>query len=125
MAAIARLGAVSLDCSEPRALAKFYADLTGGSIVFESDEFVAVQAPGSTWITTQRIAAHRPSTWPDDAVPKQVHLEFAVDELESSVAAAIDIGARVADEQPSPERWRVLFDPAGHPFCLTTLIPSS
>jgi hypothetical protein len=25
--------------------------------------------------------------------------------------------------QPSPDRWRVLIDPAGHPFCLTTLIP--
>ena len=124
MAGIARLGAVSLDCADPRALAKFYADLTGGSIMFESDEFVAVQAPGSTWITAQKVTDHRPSSWPDDAVPKQVHLEFAVTELESSVSAAVSIGAQEAATQPSPDRWRVLIDPAGHPFCLTTLIPS-
>jgi Glyoxalase-like domain len=33
------------------------------------------------------------------------------------------IGASKASVQPSPESWRVLLDPAGHPFCVTTLIP--
>jgi hypothetical protein len=28
-----------------------------------------------------------------------------------------------ADVQPSPDRWRVLLDPAGHPFCLSVQIP--
>lgn len=27
--------------------------------------------------------------------------------------------------QPAPDRWRVLIDPAGHPFCITTLIPEA
>jgi hypothetical protein len=26
--------------------------------------------------------------------------------------------------QPSPDVWRVLLAPAGHPFCITTLIPA-
>jgi hypothetical protein len=30
----------------------------------------------------------------------------------------IELRATKADEQPAPERWRVLIDPAGHPFCL-------
>jgi len=28
-----------------------------------------------------------------------------------------------AAEQPAPDRWRVLLDSAGHPFCLSTQIP--
>ncbi|MFG2438870.1 VOC family protein [Streptomyces sp. NPDC048508] len=33
-------------------------------------------------------------------------------------------GATKATDQPDPDRWRVLQDPAGHPFCVTTLIPA-
>ncbi|RZI55165.1 MAG: VOC family protein, partial [Zymomonas sp.] len=32
---------------------------------------------------------------------------------------AVECGATEAEEQPDP-RWRVLLDPAGHPFCITT-----
>lgn len=38
-------------------------------------------------------------------------------------AEAIRLGARRAAEQPAPDRYRVLLDPAGHPFCLSTQIP--
>ncbi len=31
----------------------------------------------------------------------------------------VALGARVPDEQPG-ETWRVLVDPGGHPFCLTS-----
>ncbi len=37
--------------------------------------------------------------------------------------ATAAIEATKAGEQPSPDGWRVLLDPAGHPFCVTTLIP--
>jgi hypothetical protein len=30
----------------------------------------------------------------------------------------IRLGALKADAQPSPDEFRVLIDPAGHPFCL-------
>ncbi|MCR6704763.1 MAG: hypothetical protein NVV66_18580, partial [Cellulomonas sp.] len=38
------------------------------------------------------------------------------------VERAVALGARLADPQPDP-RWRVLLDPAGHPFCITTVAP--
>jgi hypothetical protein len=28
-------------------------------------------------------------------------------------------------QSTAPESWRVLIDPAGHPFCITNLIPES
>jgi hypothetical protein len=58
--------------------------------------------------------------------PKQLHLELAVGDLDEAEAAALAaIGATKAQTQPSPELWRVLIDPAGHPFCITTLIPDA
>ncbi|WP_307831855.1 VOC family protein [Prauserella cavernicola] len=32
------------------------------------------------------------------------------------------LGATRAEHQSDP-RWRVLLDPAGHPFCITTVTP--
>jgi catechol-2,3-dioxygenase len=122
MAPIARLAAVSLDCSDPKALAAFYQALLDLDTLFESDEFVALKGAGIL-MTMQRVDDHQMPSWPDAAVPKQIHLELAVDDLDAAEVAAQAIGARKAELQPSPEVWRVLIDPAGHPFCVTTLVP--
>lgn len=45
------------------------------------------------------------------------HLDFAVNQLEEAVQYAVSCGATVAEQQFS-EHWRVMIDPAGHPFCL-------
>jgi hypothetical protein len=122
MAAIARLAAVSLDGADPAALATFYRELLGLDVMFESDDFIALQGAG-IFVTTQRVEHHQPPTWPDEGVPKQMHLELAVTDLDDAEAKAIAIGAVKPAEQPNPELWRVLADPDGHVFCLTTLIP--
>ena len=122
---IATLRAVSLDCDDPAALLECYDRIMGGEVVFASERFVALQGEGLVRLTAQRVEDHRPPSWPAGKAPKQVHLEFAVTELEQSVEAAVAAGARLADTQPSPERWQVLLDPAGHPFCFTTMIARS
>jgi hypothetical protein len=122
MAAIARLGAISLDSADPAVLADFYRQLLGLEVMFESPDFIALSG-AKVPLTVQRVADHQPPSWPSGEVPKQLHLELAVDELDASEAAAVALGATKAETQPSPETWRVLIDPAGHPFCLTTLIP--
>ena len=57
---------------------------------------------------------------------QQMHLDIAVTDLPAAVAAAVELGAVEAAHQPEPDVWRVLLDPAGHPFCLTTVagVPS-
>ncbi len=45
------------------------------------------------------------------------HLDIRVDDLDASLAWALDQGARLADHQPQ-DAVRVLLDPDGHPFCL-------
>jgi catechol 2,3-dioxygenase-like lactoylglutathione lyase family enzyme len=117
-----RPASVSLDCPDPSALAAFYARLLGTEIAYESEVFAALR-PGTIWLTMQRVDDYEPPTWPTGALPKQLHLDMAVADLDEGEAAALGAGATKAPVQPSPERWRVLIDPAGHPFCLSTLIP--
>jgi len=122
MTAIARLAAVSLDSSDPAALAEFYRQLLGLETMFESDDFVALKGAG-VYLTTQRVEDHQPPSWPDARVPKQLHLELAASDLDAAEAGAVALGATRPADQPNPDVWRVLIDPDGHPFCLTTLIP--
>jgi hypothetical protein len=122
MAAIARLAAVSLDSSDPVGLATFYRQLLDLEVFRESEDFVALKGAGIL-ITTQRVEAHRAPSWPGGPAPKQLHLELAVSDLEEAEAQALAIGATKSDTQPNPDHWRVLLDPAGHPFCISTLTP--
>ena len=122
MPPIARLAGVSLDSSDPVVLAKFYQELLELEVVYEADDFIALKGPG-IYLSAQKVAAHQPPQWPEGERPKQLHLELSVKDLEGAEARAIELGARRASEQPSPEHWRVLIDPSGHPFCITTLIP--
>ena len=117
-----RFGAVALDCADPAALGAFWAGVLGGEVAFATEGFVAVSVAG-TWLTAQRVEGYRPPAWPDGDPPKQIHLDLAVDDLEAGEAHVLALGATRAPHQPAPERFRVYLDPAGHPFCLTTLIP--
>lgn len=118
--AIGKLWSVTLDCAQPQELARFWAQALDGKVAYESDNFVGVELPGGTWIGAYRVDAYRPPEWPDGE-PKQFHLDLAVDDLDAAEQAALALGATKAQHQPEPGRWRVLLDPAGHPFCLTNM----
>ena len=120
--AVARRGVVSLDCAEPHPLAAFWASMLDGEITIDKPTAVIVRTDW-VWIAALKVADYVAPTWPSPAVPKQMHLDLAVSDLDAAVDAALDLGARLGAEQASPDRWRVLLDPAGHPFCLTTISP--
>ncbi|MFE9812748.1 VOC family protein [Streptomyces sp. NPDC005227] len=119
---VGRLGSVALDCADPRPLAAFWAAMLGACVTTESDAFCAVEL-GRLLLVTVRVPNYRPPQWPDGQ-GKQFHLDVAVDDLDRAEYLALANGATTAAHQPNPSRWRVLLDPAGHPFCLTTLIPN-
>lgn len=122
MTAIARLAAISLDTSDPVPLADFYRAFLGLELMWDSEDFIALKGAG-VLVTVQRVEGYRPADWPTGEVAKQMHLELAVDDLDDAEKQALSLGARKPGHQPAPDRWRVLIDPAGHPFCITTLIP--
>jgi Glyoxalase-like domain len=120
--AVARMAMVSLDCAEPGPLAEFWARLLDGEVIMDSGSVCAVRT-GTMMLATIQVPGYRPPTWPDGDLPKHIHLDLAVRDLGEAEAEALRLGATKAGHQPQPDQWRVLHDPAGHPFCLTANIP--
>jgi catechol 2,3-dioxygenase-like lactoylglutathione lyase family enzyme len=110
---IGRLHHVIFDCPDPLALARFYSRLLGTPITYQDDDFVVVAANDRTsGLAFQRSPDQRPATWPDPAVPQQIHLDVMVEDVPGSYPAVLALGATKLDGDG------VFADPAGHPFCL-------
>jgi hypothetical protein len=69
-------------------------------------------------LSFQRVENFVAPTWPVGNMPKQMHLDFEVDDLDEGERHVLSIGARKANYQPG-EHFRVFLEPVGHPFCLT------
>jgi hypothetical protein len=114
-----RFAGVSLDCADPAVLADFYLALLGGETLWRSAGSVGIRVPGLV-LAMQRVEEYCRPAWPGSSV---VHLDLTAGEDAAGAAArAVSAGAVLADDQPDP-RWRVFLDPAGHPFCITTITP--
>ena len=110
---LGRLHHVVLDCPDPAALAMFYSRLLGQPITYRSDDWVVVASSDtSSGLAFQLAPDYRQSTWPDPAVPQQIHLDVMVEDVGSAAPHVLALGARKLDAE------NVYADPAGHPFCL-------
>ncbi len=118
------LASISIDCPDPDELAGFYCNLLGLEEAFATrDRGVICLAGAGPMVTLMRVDTFVAPSWPRGPQHQQMHLDLAVDDLASAVSSAIALGAREAEHQPAPDKWRVLLDPVGHPFCLSTIRP--
>ncbi|WP_163507697.1 VOC family protein [Fodinicola acaciae] len=114
-----KLSAITLDCADPLELLAFYQQATGLEPHPKSDaEFAGVTTHDRLFIGFQRVDDYQPPSWPGQSAPQQLHLDFDVADLDEAEARLIGLGAGKPDYQPRPEHYRVLTDPAGHPFCI-------
>jgi len=141
MSGFPRLRQVVLDTTDARGLAEFYRQLLGYAYrpgdeppgPGQDDErgrdwLVLRDTDGVTRIAFQQVPSLRPSTWPDDAVPQQLHLDMTVPdraELDAQHERAQALGARLlldrSDDEGEP--LRAYADPSGHPFCIFVAPP--
>jgi catechol-2,3-dioxygenase len=118
-----RLAAITFDCADPAAMGRFYAAVLDLPVLWSSDRTVALGHPGQQpFLAFTQVENYRPPSWPHDEIPKQAHLELGVDDLDRAQAEIIALGAREAPLQSDPQRFRVLLDPAGHPFCINIAV---
>jgi catechol 2,3-dioxygenase-like lactoylglutathione lyase family enzyme len=115
-----RYSAVTFDCPDPAALARFYGDALGLPVAYSSDDFILLGRQGAPGLGFSRLADYQRPSWPDPAQEKRAHLDFGVDDLDAAQTRLLALGAEQPPAQPQPDRWRVLLDPAGHPFCIST-----
>jgi len=130
------LRSVVLDTIDARRLAEFYRQLLGWGYrpgdepppaghhdPKGHDWLVLVEPNGKGRVAFQQVRYLPPSTWPDDGVPQQLHLDFSVptaQELQAQDERARSLGAMLLyDRFDDPdEPLYVYADPAGHPFCI-------
>ncbi|MCK2219190.1 VOC family protein [Actinomadura sp. ATCC 31491] len=110
------IATVVIDCADPRALAAFYARLTGWTPSGDDPGFVTLEG-GPVMLAFQRVDGYRGPGWPGPA--KHAHLDLAVPDVESAVRRIAELGGAIPAEQPGGGEWTVALDPEGHPFCLT------
>jgi predicted enzyme related to lactoylglutathione lyase len=110
----------AVEAPDPSALAHFYAQLLGWSVAHEEPGTAVLEAlEGQSYVVFQEATDYVPPVWPPHPGNQRsmMHFDFQVGDLNSAVAEAVALGATVSQEQ-TQENVRVLFDPAGHPFCL-------
>jgi catechol 2,3-dioxygenase-like lactoylglutathione lyase family enzyme len=113
-----RFSGVGVDSADAGKLAAFYAEITGGRIVTVSAEWASIDGPGGR-IDFWTVPDYAAPTWPAGTTPKQMHIDFLVDDLEAAQARVLAAGATKYDVQPNAGHCYVFADPAGHPFCLS------
>jgi predicted enzyme related to lactoylglutathione lyase len=116
-----RLTDFIIDCPDPMKLAAFYSEMMGRPIKrsHSPENWAGIQF-GEIELAFQRVDDYRPPQWPDSEHPKQFHLDFEVDDIESEQHRILDLGATLKQDIVGPDGygWQVYTDPIGHPFCL-------
>ncbi len=85
-------------------------------------DWLVLNGPGLR-LAFQQVTALARATWPEPAVPQQLHLDMTVpdvERLQRQHDRALELGATVlldrTDDVDEP-LW-VFADPQGHPFCI-------
>ena len=109
---------VTVNGPDATALARFYAEISGGEVTFTHPSWATLKTSGGR-IDFQTVKDYQPPVWPDD--PSLIHLDFLVDDLEAAAVTVEAAGASRFTVQPNAAHCLVFADLAGHPFCLTTV----
>jgi predicted enzyme related to lactoylglutathione lyase len=118
MTGFASLAMVNLECADPAAMTDFYHQVLGWDITYQDENYGMVSGNGTS-IGFGKVADYTPPTWPDAKdSPKRYHLDLYVDDLDEAQEHCMELGAVKPEFQPQPDRWRVMTDPSGQPFCL-------
>ena len=126
-----------LDSTDPRRAAEFWRELLGwsyrpgdepppaGQPDPNGEDWLVLRDPaGGRGLAFQQVAELARSTWPDPAVPQQLHLDLTVPDvatLDAEHERVLGLGATLLsdDRRDDPEEpLRVYADPDGHPFCI-------
>jgi len=119
------LAGTVLDSRDARELAGFYERFLGWQRTQDDTDWVVLTPPDDgTRLSFQTEPRYVRPVWPssEDGPQMSIHLDIATDDVDGSVALAAELGATVAEWQPQ-EDVTVMFDPAGHPFCLFYWVP--
>lgn len=113
---------MTFDCPNANDLADFYVKITNWPKEISGDEWAALRTPEGILLVFQTVENYVPPVWPwkDEAQQQMAHIDFLIDDLSEAEALALANGATKSEVQYF-DTSTVMLDPAGHPFCLSTV----
>jgi predicted enzyme related to lactoylglutathione lyase len=109
------LGMITIDCADPRGLARFWTAALGTTVAQDHEgEFLVLAPPeGGLPLGLQKVPEAR-------AGKNRVHLDFGGDDRAAEVRRLVELGAKEVGEHAVPGlAWTVLADPEGNEFCVS------
>jgi hypothetical protein len=121
------LRSIVVDCTQPAALARFWAQALGWRVRAYTPEDIA-------WLAEQGLTpesdpsvcvdppdAALPTIWfnsvPEPKVGKvRIHIDVNVPDS-GAIGRLEELGARIVESHPGGERWTIMADPEGNEFC--------
>jgi predicted enzyme related to lactoylglutathione lyase len=127
---------VTIDCADPAALARFWAEVLDYKVTFEEGDEVVIEpkavkpsfgiadghdrvgAPAQSWVSGGALLFIKV---PDEKVVKnRIHLDLNPTDQKAEVERVKGLGATHVDIGQSNVPWVVLADPEGNEFCILT-----
>jgi predicted enzyme related to lactoylglutathione lyase len=110
-----KLGLV-LDCSDPDALARFWAPALGYTVAGGAGAYVLLlpSEPGDPQLLLQRVPEPK-------SAKNRMHLDIHVSDIDAEAVRLESLGARRVSSSPYDEhgtQWHLLADPEGNELCV-------
>jgi hypothetical protein len=104
------------------ALADFYVELLGWEKMLSGNGWAGLRSHQGWILAFQEVEDYIPPVWPWKKGRQQqmAHMDFYVQDLNQAVSHALNRGATKSEAQYL-DTSTVMFDPEGHPFCLSTI----
>lgn len=110
---------IVVDARDPGRLGRWWAEVLGWSVVFESLDEVVIARHGSTYPGMIFVPVPESKTGKN-----RIHVDLNPDDQEAEVGRLEAMGARRVEVGQSrrepPARWVVMADPEGNEFCVLT-----
>ncbi|GAA1000671.1 VOC family protein [Subtercola frigoramans] len=110
---IGSIDEVVMDCSNPEALATFWAAILGGEPRGRDESWWYVVPPGWSQLSFQKVPEPK-------SVKNRLHLDVRVDDIAAATTLAEMLGARRSGEvhHDTAGSFQVLLDPEGNEWCV-------
>ena len=110
---------IVVDCIEPAALGRWWAELLGWRITYEESDEVVLEPPEGSpedGVSPDILLIRVPEP---KQVKNRIHLDLRPEDQEAEVARAETLGAQRVDVgQTDDVTWVVMADPEGNEFCI-------
>ncbi len=110
---------ITVDCSDPAKVARFWAAVTGWECTLAYDEIpgqpeFSVGPPPGGGVRLYFVPVPELKT-----VKNRIHLDVVpAGSQDEEIARLVELGASLASDQPADGDWVVMADPEGNEFCV-------